>query len=314
GPRLPFDAKQRGHDHQQHPAHRRDHAGRANPQHYGARLSQRGCCQPPFPCRREHSGHAHRAAGGEHRLDRGDQVWKLLACCCRSPSGSSALKNTRAAKDSRSRTRTGPSRSLSRTARPFPTHRVIRTPMLDTYFLPPDSSAISQEFFVGSDAGSGVGWRPWYKPRGCTFIFFTIVGAGGGGGAGFVGAASAAGGGGGGGGGGWGQWFIPAFYLPDVLYIQVGTGGAGGKTSGQSGSGGKATYVALAPSTSVGPIASAAGGSGGTGGAASGAAAVGAVAGVSTVWSGVGIAAVTASSAGTAGGDATSGAGSGALN
>jgi hypothetical protein len=62
----------------------------------------------------------------------------------------------------------------------------------------------------------------WVKPQGCSFVFFTLIGAGGNG---FGGTTSA--GGGGGAGGGQTLCLVPAFLIPDVLRVTAGKGGAG---------------------------------------------------------------------------------------
>ena len=94
-------------------------------------------------------------------------------------------------------------------------------------------------------------------------IQFFLVGAGGGGGGGFLSTGSTAtSGGGGGGGGAQTKLLIPAIFLPDELYVNIGVGGAGG-VNGVSGG---TTYVDLinGNNTSATLIAYANGGSGGT--------------------------------------------------
>jgi hypothetical protein len=63
----------------------------------------------------------------------------------------------------------------------------------------------------------------WIKPKGASFVFFTLIG-GGGGGAGF----DATDTGGGGGSGAVTNFMCPAFLIPDQLAVIVGVGGAGG--------------------------------------------------------------------------------------
>jgi hypothetical protein len=91
-------------------------------------------------------------------------------------------------------------------------------------------------------------WQTWNKPRGAKMIEIFCLGGGGGGGLSQLNA-SAYGGAGGGGSGGIVRGIVPAFLLPDTLYILVGKGGAGPTTPGIGGSGG-ISYVGLQPSTS----------------------------------------------------------------
>lgn len=65
------------------------------------------------------------------------------------------------------------------------------------------------------------GATDWIKPQGCSFVWFTLIGAGGNG---FGGTTS--GGGGGGGSGGVLNCLMPSFLIPDRLRIEVASGGA----------------------------------------------------------------------------------------
>lgn len=90
-------------------------------------------------------------------------------------------------------------------------------------------------------------WQTWQKPRNCKFIYITVIGGGGGGGS----SSNVSGNGGGGGGGGSSSItniLLPAASIPDILYIQVGLGGAGGTAGGAGGAGGQ-TFVSIRPST-----------------------------------------------------------------
>ena len=87
--------------------------------------------------------------------------------------------------------------------------------MLDIFNTPTPQGANYQEFFGGGTA------RDWVKPRGVSMVRFMLIGAGGGGSNG-----SASGGGGGGGSGVVTSWIGPAIFIPDVLRISVGAGGA----------------------------------------------------------------------------------------
>lgn len=123
------------------------------------------------------------------------------------------------------------------------------------------------------DATNGTDWMYWYKPKNARFIRVLAVGAGGGG-AGGSGSNSAVNGygmgGSGGGGGAVVTLFIPAFLLPDTLYVQVGIGGGGGAGgwaalspgAGGIGVAGGSTTVAITM-TGGGSVAIAGGGGGG---------------------------------------------------
>lgn len=112
----------------------------------------------------------------------------------------------------------------------------------------------------------------WNKPNGVKFVNIFCLGSGGGGGAGSVNTASSARrGGGGGGSSGYTLGFFAASQLPDTLYLEVpsgGAGGVGGATVGNGGTGALA-YVSVYPdNTSINILmqsgaAAAAGGSGG---------------------------------------------------
>jgi hypothetical protein len=121
-------------------------------------------------------------------------------------------------------------------------------------------------------------WQTWTKPNDAMMIHILCIGGGAGGGSGRLDSgANNKYGGGGGGSAAVTSMYVPAFLIPDNLYIQVGLGGFGGEaqttnaTNGNSGSAGGTSYVALYPSytgtTQVGNLLlSANGGSGGAGG------------------------------------------------
>lgn len=100
-----------------------------------------------------------------------------------------------------------------------------------------NGAANNQVFYTkgGSD------YQVWNKPNNCKFVNIFCLGAGAGGGAGAVNTAtSARRGGGGGGSAGYSTGLFAASQLPDVLYLLVGQGGAGGiggATVGNGGSG-----------------------------------------------------------------------------
>ena len=95
-------------------------------------------------------------------------------------------------------------------------------------------------------------WQTWRKPRGVKNVYMLGVGGGSSGTVGANTAATNAGGQGGGSGGQTCVW-IPAFFVPDVLYIQCGAGGRHPTTlvSLQLQQGGGPTYVAIEPSSTL---------------------------------------------------------------
>jgi hypothetical protein len=98
---------------------------------------------------------------------------------------------------------------------------------------------------------AGQSWQVWEKPDGCNFIHIVVIGAGGGGGGGYQRVAANPGGGGGGGvSGGIAITTIPAYTIPDKLYIQVGVGGAGGANLAGGAAGGS-TYIGLVPDSTI---------------------------------------------------------------
>jgi hypothetical protein len=142
-------------------------------------------------------------------------------------------------------------------------------------------SDVQMFFNVSTTATSN--WVEWKKPRGKSMVGMWAIGGGGGGGGGAASATtSAAGGGSGGGSGGLARVILPAFLVPDVLWISVGAAGIGGASAGAGGNGG-ISYVsmgeyplgALASYTAASNLflmSSAAGGGGGAAGTNGGAA------------------------------------------
>lgn len=121
--------------------------------------------------------------------------------------------------------------------------------MLNIFDIPkPQTGFVS--VFPGS-ANANTQWVLWEKPVGITMVRFVTIGGGGGGGGGFPSAtATARGGGGGGGSGGISTVEIPAFLLPDILYVLAGAGGIGGPSSttvGTLGTAGLGSFVSIAP-------------------------------------------------------------------
>lgn len=73
---------------------------------------------------------------------------------------------------------------------------------------------------------SGTETHTWTKPSGCNFVYMIAVGGGGAGGKGAAGGAGTTrSGGGGGGSGAISTLLVPAFLIPDTLFIRVGAGG-----------------------------------------------------------------------------------------
>jgi len=109
------------------------------------------------------------------------------------------------------------------------------------------------QYFSGPATGTVLQWQVWKKPRGARWIYMLGVGGGGGGSCGNAAAVSTGGGGAGGSSGNQTTVMIPAMFVPDVLYIQAGAGGAGATTSAGFGTNGIATYVAIVPYTTLSP-------------------------------------------------------------
>lgn len=92
--------------------------------------------------------------------------------------------------------------------------------MIDYQNLPDNAKV---DWFLQPTATTEV--HTWTKPSGCNFVYIVAAGGGGYGGNGFSGAAGTArGGGGGGGAGGLNTLLVPAFLIPDTLFIRVGRG------------------------------------------------------------------------------------------
>jgi len=149
--------------------------------------------------------------------------------------------------------------------------------MLDYLDIPKSQNGYIDTFTGNSTADT---WQVWNKPRGISMIQITCIGGGGGGAGGYCrNTSSTRSGGAGGGSGGFSRLSIPAIFLPDIFYISVGRGGAGGDRSfidlsGNGGTSGTASYVSIAPSTGAIYVicAANAGGGGGTPGSTSSAA------------------------------------------
>jgi hypothetical protein len=106
--------------------------------------------------------------------------------------------------------------------------------MIGNFNLPIAKGNAKTYIFTSTDltstfAGGFRSMQRWEKPKGINFVYTMLINAGTGGGGGFSFAAGNAGGGGGGGAPGNVIQFIqPAYLVPDVLYMTVARGGAGG--------------------------------------------------------------------------------------
>lgn len=162
-------------------------------------------------------------------------------------------------------------------------------------------------------------WQSWRKPRGAKLIYIFTLGPGAGGGGGCTGAAATArGGGGGGGAGGFAQLMLPAYAIPDQLFVSVGVGGAGG-AAGAAGSAGGNSIVSTQPTSMTGTNVLASHGSVAAGGGAGTAAAAGtAGAGATAIgrypWNAMGQFSASAGVAGSAGGAQTGAVGANLTN
>lgn len=173
-----------------------------------------------------------------------------------------------------------------------------------------------QVFYPNYPATAAAVWQPWEKPRGAQMVFMTLIGGGGGAGGGLTGTDTTNRGGGAGGAcGNVTKLIVPALFLPDILYVSVPRGGAGGTGTGVAGAAGISTQVAYLPDPNLAVIV-ANGGNGGAAGASSGSAVGGTAAALgNAVLSFLATSAVfvlTQGTAGATGGVATGGAGSNA--
>jgi hypothetical protein len=110
------------------------------------------------------------------------------------------------------------------------------------------ASQQQQRFWIYTGNKNSTGFQTWLKPPGINFIHIIAIGAGGGGSSAAIWQTGVARtGGGGGGSGGMTSVFLPAYLVPDTVYVNVGIGGAGGAstntTTPNAGVAGTATYV-----------------------------------------------------------------------
>lgn len=165
--------------------------------------------------------------------------------------------------------------------------------------IPPGAEALE---YTANSLTAGASWHTWTKRKTASMVHILLLGAGGNGGTGVAGANSTAAGGGGGGSGGQTSVLVPAYLLPDVLFISLTYGGTAA-----------ASYVSYDRTTaaqSVIAIANAGGNGGNAAGATAGAAgAAGAIATIATMpRAGVGFFNLLAGQAGIIGGTTVAGA------
>lgn len=150
----------------------------------------------------------------------------------------------------------------------------------------PNNKENTRIFYATGTAG----WEVWSKPSGAKFISIFCLGGGAGGSAGFSNTVntSTCGGGGGGASSGYTKAIYPASLLPDILYIQVGAGGAGSIAvaggGGAVGGVGSNSFVSLAPSTAAVHLLAASNTNAPSGGGIPSVSAGGAAGTVPTVW------------------------------
>lgn len=116
--------------------------------------------------------------------------------------------------------------------------------MLDLSHIPSQQ----QQTFTFYSLGAGI-WQTWNKPRNAKMIEIFCLGGGAGGGIASL-TAGSANGGRGGGSAGIVRGLIPAFLLPDTIYILVGKGGVGSTGDNTNGGAGGISYIGVQPSTS----------------------------------------------------------------
>jgi hypothetical protein len=114
---------------------------------------------------------------------------------------------------------------------------------------------------------NGSAWQTWCKPKKCNYVYIMCIGGAGGGGAG---ATVNNGNAGGGASGAITRILFNAQQLSDILYVQVGLGGAGGLNSGALGTNGTRSLVALQPTVIAQNLVAISGAAGAGGGAAGG--------------------------------------------
>ena len=175
--------------------------------------------------------------------------------------------------------------------------------------LPRNGITNWKTYYAVQGTDTATGWQTWMKPAGCSWIYILMLAAGGGGGKSSDGTLTVAAGGGGS--GGHTRMLIPAFVVPDILYVRPGAGGLGSTTAAQ-GAAGVTSYVAMQPNTTAANlVVSQAAGQGGFGVAGS----TGGTAGVGGITTppiiSLGLFTTVSGATGGAGATATNGTGSG---
>jgi hypothetical protein len=124
-------------------------------------------------------------------------------------------------------------------------------------------------FYAAQSATTTDSWQTWMKPAGCAWIYILAIASGNGGGRSNNGALTVAAGGGLGGASA--RLLIPAFVVPDILYVRVGRGGIGATTPGNGGAGIN-TFVSMQANTTTANliVSQQANAGGGIGGATTG--------------------------------------------
>lgn len=144
--------------------------------------------------------------------------------------------------------------------------RVVTLPPLEgnsgTFLYSTDGVSLSWQPLSTSFEYRNAGQYTFSVPLNANIFFIEAVGAGGGGESGTINGNSGAGGGA----GSYASWYIPKSVITSDLTIFVGLGGAGGTTSGQTGSAGAGTTITWTGTNGTYTIVSAAGttGIGGT--------------------------------------------------
>lgn len=115
-----------------------------------------------------------------------------------------------------------------------------------------NTPGVDVQTFYGDTSTTLLQWKTWTKPRGAKFVYMIAVGGAASGGV-ALNSGTTSGGGPGGGSGAQSTLFIPAMFLPDVLYIQAGQGGQQPQTlvSAALGVAGTITYVCFEPNTTL---------------------------------------------------------------
>lgn len=119
-------------------------------------------------------------------------------------------------------------------------------------FIPTENPLI-KERFLGWATVTNTQWRAWRVPAGLTMLSFLVIGGGGSGAGGANSAGGNATGAGGGGSSGVTRLLIQSRFLPEVIYLQVGAGGAS-VAGNVAGNPGILSYVAANPNTTASNI------------------------------------------------------------